>query len=62
MKAIRQREGLKIGGLVNVGVGVGLIFMLHSLIPNHGPYLVGLIPGLIGVALLVYAYLLAEPI
>jgi hypothetical protein len=62
MKAIRQREGLKIGGLVNLAVGIGLIFMLRSLIPNHGPYLVGLIPGLIGVALIVYAYVLAEPV
>ena len=61
MKAIKQREGLKIGGLVNLGVGIGLIFMLHSL-GEHVPYLVGLIPGLIGVALLVYVYVMAAPI
>jgi hypothetical protein len=60
-KAIKQLEGLKIGGLVNLGVGIGLIFMLHSL-GQHVPYLVGLIPGLVGVALLLYVYLMAAPI
>jgi hypothetical protein len=60
-RAIKQQEGLKIGGLVNVAVGVGLTLMLHSL-GAHVPYLVGLIPGLIGVALLVYVYVMAAPI
>ena len=60
-KTIKQREGLKIGGLVNLGVGIGLAFMLRSL-DVHAPYLVGLIPGLIGVALLVYVYVMAAPI
>jgi hypothetical protein len=36
--------------------------MLYSLIGKGGPYLVGAIPGLIGVALLVYAFFLAEPV
>jgi len=63
LKAIKQREGLKIGGLVNVGVGIGLSVMLYSIADGaHGPYLVGLIPGLIGVALLVYVFVMAEPI
>jgi Domain of unknown function (DUF6249) len=62
LRAIKQREGLKIAGVINVGVGIGLFFMLYTLIGAHGPYMVGLIPGLIGVALLVYVYLLAEPI
>jgi peptidoglycan/LPS O-acetylase OafA/YrhL len=63
LKAIRAREGLKIGGLVNVGVGIGLSIMLYSIADGvHGPYLVGAIPGLVGVALLVYVYVMAEPI
>jgi hypothetical protein len=62
MKAVRQREGLKIGGLVNVAVGIGLIFMLRSLIGPGGPYLVGLIPALVGVALLVYVFLMSDPV
>jgi len=63
LKAIKAREGLKIGGLVNVGVGIGLTIMLYSIADGpHGAYLVGLIPGLVGVALLVYVYVMAEPI
>jgi hypothetical protein len=62
LKAIKQREGLKIGGLVNVGVGIGLSVMLYTMIGPHGPYMVGLMPGLIGVALLLYVYVMAEPV
>lgn len=62
LKQLKQMEGLKIGGLVNVAVGIGLGFMLYTLTGNGGPYLVGLIPGLIGVALLVYAFFMAEPV
>jgi hypothetical protein len=62
-KRVKMLEGLKIGGLINIGVGVGLGIMLFSLVGTHdSPYLVGLIPGLIGVAMLVYVYLLAEPV
>ena len=54
---------MKVGGLVNIGVGIGLGVLLWSIGGNEGsPYLVGLIPLLIGVALLVYVYLLAAPI
>ncbi|UWZ85359.1 DUF6249 domain-containing protein [Occallatibacter riparius] len=63
IKAIKQREGLKIGGLVNVAIGIGLSIMLYSIGGrDHGPYLVGLIPGLLGVALLVYVFAMAAPI
>jgi hypothetical protein len=69
IKAIKGREGLKIGGLINVGIGVGLMIFLRALLGGGGGsvttgatgsvYLCGLIPGLIGVAMLVYVYLLA---
>lgn len=61
MKRIKAREGLKIGGVINVGVGVGLVIFLWFLV---GPKvaLCGLIPGLVGVAMLVYTYYLAAPI
>jgi hypothetical protein len=63
LKRIKTREGLKIGGLINLGVGVGLGVLLYSIGgKNDNPYLVGLIPGLIGVAMLVYVYLMAAPI
>jgi hypothetical protein len=62
LKAIKQREGLKLAGLINVGVGIGLTCLLYTLVGPRGPYMVGLIPGLIGVALLLYVYALAAPI
>lgn len=62
LKAVKAREGLKIGGIVNIGVGVGLGAMLYSLGGHDAPYLVGLIPLLIGVSLLLYVYVLAAPI
>ena len=52
----RRAAGLKIGGLVNVGVGIGLMLMLHALVPGSGVYMVGTIPLLVGVALLVYVF------
>jgi hypothetical protein len=62
LKQIKQMEGLKLGGLINVAVGIGLAIMLYTLIGKGGPYMVGAIPGLIGVALLVYAFFMAEPV
>ncbi|MGD0829583.1 MAG: hypothetical protein ABR907_01485 [Terracidiphilus sp.] len=72
VKRLKAREGLKVGGLINIGVGVGLMIFLHALLGGGGGsvnnggtgsiYLCGLIPGLIGVAMLVYVYLLASPL
>jgi hypothetical protein len=61
IKQMRIREGMKIGGLINVAVGLALIIFLRVLIGDgHGsPYLCGLIPGFIGVAMLCYALFLA---
>lgn len=60
----KAREGLKIGGLINIGVGIALVIFLRSLVGAGpgSPYLCGLIPGLIGVGMLVYVYILAAPI
>ncbi|HEY1766380.1 MAG TPA: hypothetical protein VGG26_01925 [Terracidiphilus sp.] len=61
---IQSREGVKIGGLINLGVGLALVIFLRVLLGSGAgsPFLCGLIPGLIGVAMLVYVYLLAAPI
>jgi hypothetical protein len=61
LRRIKAREGVKIGGVVNLGVGVGLTIFLWALV---GPQvaLCGLIPGFIGVALLVYAFYMAGPV
>jgi hypothetical protein len=52
-------EGMKIGGLINLAVGVALLIFLRALIGNEPVYLCGLIPGLIGVSMLSYAFFLA---
>lgn len=61
MTLIKMREGLKIGGVITLGVGVGLVAFLTPLAGWHVA-LCGLIPGFIGVAMLSYVYLLAAPV
>ncbi|MGB9236558.1 MAG: hypothetical protein WCC04_19290 [Terriglobales bacterium] len=59
--ARRRLEGMKLGGLITTAVGIGLMVFLHG-VADHGDgpvYLVGLIPLLIGVALLIYPFFLA---
>lgn len=62
LKRIKAREGIKMGGLVNIAVGVGLLIFLHGLLPGTAIYLCGMIPGLIGVGFLVYVFFLASPL
>jgi hypothetical protein len=61
---IKTLEGMKIGGIINVGVGVGLTIFLRFLMGGGqgSPWLCGLIPGFIGVGMLVYVFFLAAPI
>jgi hypothetical protein len=56
IKAARRMGGFRLGGLINVGIGVALMIFLHAIVPVEGVYLVGLIPLLIGIALAVYGY------
>jgi hypothetical protein len=57
--AVRRMEGLKLGGLITAAVGIGVMALLRGLAHEEPVYLVGVIPLLIGVALLVYVFLLA---
>lgn len=60
--AIRRRtEGQKLGGLITVAVGIGMLVFMKAINRNDSEpaYLVGLIPLLVGVALLAYSYILA---
>jgi hypothetical protein len=59
METMKKREGMKLGGLINIAVGVGLLIFLRALVHDAPVYLCGLIPGLIGVALLTYGLVLA---
>jgi DNA integrity scanning protein DisA with diadenylate cyclase activity len=64
LEQFKKREGMKIGGLVCVGVGVASVIFMRTMISSEPdiPYLVGLVPAFVGVALLVYVYALAAPI
>ena len=61
----RRQEGQKLGGLITIAVGIGMMtFLKVGLAHDPDPtaqqaYLAGLIPLLIGVVLLIYSYLLA---
>jgi hypothetical protein len=61
---IKTLEGMKIGGVINIGVGIGLTIFLRFLIGGGqgSPYLCGLIPGFIGVGMLAYVFFLAAPV
>jgi uncharacterized protein DUF6249 len=62
LKRVKAREGLKISGLINIGVGIGVMIFLHELLKGTAIYLCGLIPTLIGVGFLAYVFLLAGPL
>jgi hypothetical protein len=55
--ARRVREGLKLGGAINLAVGFGLIVFLWSIVPEKPVYLAGFIPILVGVVLLAFGFL-----
>jgi len=52
----KRREGIKLGGLVTTGVGLGLLIFLLTFADTRPLFLVGLIPLFVGVALLAYAF------
>jgi hypothetical protein len=53
----RRRDDQRLGGLVTVAAGVGLLIFLRAIVPNEPVYLVGLIPLFVGVALLAHTFL-----
>jgi hypothetical protein len=61
---MKKREGMKIGGLVCIGVGVASVIFMRAMMGSEpdAPYLAGLVPAFVGVALLVYVYALAAPL
>jgi hypothetical protein len=53
----RRAQGLMIGGLVTLAVGIGLGILIWMTSGEGGEWAVGLIPGLVGVALLLSAWI-----
>ena len=64
LEEVKKREGMKIGGLVCIGTGVAMVIFMRVMVASDPgvPYLVGLIPAFVGVALLVYVFGMAEPL
>lgn len=64
MENQKKREGMKIGGIVCIAVGVATVIFLRvqAATDPSAPYLAGLIPAFVGVALLVYVYAMAAPL
>jgi len=60
--AKRRNEGLKIGGLVTAAIGIGVMVFLRGIVHEEPVYLAGVIPLLIGVALLIYPLMLAPKV
>jgi len=56
---IRRREGLKMGGLITAAAGLGVTAVLAVLVPDRPVWVIGLIPFLIGIALVVYVLFMA---
>lgn len=62
LEAVERRQGLRIGGLVMLAVGLGVMIFLHALIPHAPIYLSGPLIMLIGVALYGASYVVTtEP-
>jgi hypothetical protein len=59
MEQQKKREGTKIGGLVCVAVGAAMVLFMG--VQRNPGFLVGLVPGFVGLALLAYVYFLADP-
>jgi len=49
---LRRAHGLMIGGLVLIAVGIGLMALLQQVEPSKSHWVLGLMPFLIGLALL----------
>lgn len=59
ISAQRTRAGLKLGGLIVVAAGIGMMVFLSAISRDKPVYLAGLVPFAIGVAMLFYAQFLA---
>ncbi len=57
----KRRESLQLGGLVTVAVGIGLMVFLGVVVHRAPVYFIGVIPLLVGVALLVYVHFMMPP-
>ncbi len=56
---IRRREGLKLGGLITLAAGIGLMIFLYMIETEEPVWVAGSIPILVGAALVAYVLFMA---
>jgi len=56
---VRRREGIKLGGLITLAAGIGLGVFLGLIERHDQVWAVGLIPVLVGAAMMIYVILLS---
>jgi ferric-dicitrate binding protein FerR (iron transport regulator) len=57
---IRRREGLKLGGLVNIAVGLAFMASIRLLDTGSASFALGLVPLLVGIALIVHVHMFSR--
>jgi Domain of unknown function (DUF6249) len=57
----RTRTKARVAGLINIAVGVGLMIFLAQFVVGAPVYLVGMIPLLVGAALLIFSEFMMKP-
>ncbi len=55
----RRRDGIRLGGLITTATGIGVMAFFRLLVNDRPVYALGLIPLLVGVAMLTFSYVLA---
>jgi hypothetical protein len=54
MPELQQRKDPSLAGMILVGLGIGLAIFFRSVAPEHGPWGIGVMLALIGVAILAH--------
>jgi hypothetical protein len=54
----RRRDGTRLGGMITVAAGIGLVVFLRAVLPDIPVYLVALVPILVGTVLIVFAQMI----
>jgi uncharacterized protein DUF6249 len=57
----RRAQGLLVGGLVTLAIGIGLSIVFRSVEPSESHWVIGVIPIAVGLALLVSARIVWPP-
>jgi hypothetical protein len=59
ISALKAREGLKLIGLISIFGGTGFGIFMSQMVTDEPAWLIGIVPVMVGIAMLIYVYLLA---